>query len=519
MGRLAEKVALITVDENGLAAAVAVAFGREQATVVVADTNEVRLMEIEQAVRETGAECLTVAMDPVNPDSCEQGIARIMAHYDRLDVLCNLAGEFPLSGPLHKIDEAEFDRMVEANIKSVLLVSRFAIPAFRQSESAGSIINLSHTAVLNGVPGTSLLAATKGGLTNMIQNMSLQGSREGFRVNCVCVGSTFVPVIPIQLEEDTQPATPAEALAPTFVYLASDDSRHMHGHTLVVDDGLHAWIEGRGMLMPDRQSLQVSAPTGEGYLADQIVLITAGGGGIARACAKLFASEGAKIVLADINGEAAEAAAAEVRAAGGEAIATSANALKADDCARIVNETVERFGKLTVLINLVGFFGGKGGGTVDQVALDEWDWMMDINLKSVFLMSKYAIPAMIRAGGGAIVNTGTLAAVVGRGGSPCYGTGKSGVLALTRAMAADYFQQRIRVNATCPSATDTAMLSGIRPPEEATQVRDQFRRGQMGLSSPAEIAPTFLFLASEQLSAKVTGHILMADNGFSMMRI
>ena len=382
-----------------------------------------------------------------------------------------------------------------------------------------TVINLSHTAVLNGVPGTSLLAATKGGLTNMIQNMSLQGSREGFRVNCVCVGSTFVPVIPSQLEENTQQTITAEALAPTFVYLASDDSRHMHGHTLVVDDGMHAWVEGRGMLMPDRQSLQVSAPTGAGYLADQVALITAGGGGIARACAKLFASEGAKIVLADINGEAAGVTAAEVRAAGGEAIATSANALNADDCVRIVNETVERFGKLTVLVNLVGFFGGKGEGGVDTVSLDEWDWMMDINLKSVFMMSKYAIPEMIRAGGGAIVNTGTLAAVVGRGGSPCYGTGKSGVLALTRAMAADYFQQGVRVNATCPSATDTAMLAGLRSPEEAAQVKDRFRLGQMGLTKPEEIAPTFLFLASGQLSAKVTGHILMADNGFSMMRV
>jgi len=267
MGRLDNKVALITIDNYGLADAVAVAFGREQATVVVAGTSEARLAEIEQAVQETWAECLTLVMDPVNPESCEQGIAQIIARYGRLDVVCNLAGEFPLSGPLHEVDEAEFDRMVEANIKSVLLVSRFAVPALRQSGGTGSIINLSHTAVLNGVPGTSLLAATKGGLTNMIQNMSLQGSREGFRVNCVCVGSTFVPVIPSQLEENTQQTITAEALAPTFVYLASDDSRHMHGHTLVVDDGMHAWVEGRGMLMPDRQSLQVSAPTGAGYLA------------------------------------------------------------------------------------------------------------------------------------------------------------------------------------------------------------------------------------------------------------
>jgi len=197
-----------------------------------------------------------------------------------------------------------------------------------------------------------------------------------------------------------------------------------------------------------------------GYLDDQIVLITAGGGGISRATAKLFAREGARLMLADINGEAAEAAAAEIRAGGGEAHAAVADALVASDCARAVRETVDQYGKLNVLINLVGFFG-RGDGGVDKVSLEDWDWMMDINLKSVFLMSKYAIPEMLKGGGGVIVNTGTTAAVMGRAGSPIYGTPKAGVLSLTRAMAADYFRQSIRINAVCPSGTLTRMLTDV----------------------------------------------------------
>lgn len=241
MGRLAGKVALITADEQGLAAAVAVAFGREGATVVIADTDRERLESVATAVREMGAECMAIVLDPTSPESCERGVAKLVAEYGQLDVLCNLAGEFPRTGLLHEIEEDEFDRMVAANIKSVLLVSRFAVPVMRESSGNGSIINLSHTAALNGVPGTSLLAATKGALHNMTRNMAVQGKQEGFRVNCVCVGSTFVPVIPSAMEAHRLHPTTAEELAGTFVYLASDDSRHLHGHILVVDDGMHAW--------------------------------------------------------------------------------------------------------------------------------------------------------------------------------------------------------------------------------------------------------------------------------------
>lgn len=258
-----------------------------------------------------------------------------------------------------------------------------------------------------------------------------------------------------------------------------------------------------------------------GALEGQVALITAGGGGIARATAKLFAENGAKVMAADLDGSKAAETAEQVRARGGDAAATAANVLVAADCARVVRETVECFGKVTVLINLVGLFGQFGGGTVDQVDLGAWDRTIDINLKSVFLMSKYAIPEILRAGGGAIVNTGTLAAVIGRSGSPAYGTAKSGVLSLTRAMAADYFRQGIRVNCVCPSGTQTPMYvnSAARQGGSVDEALEQSRRSDQGLSLPEDIAPAFLYLASNQLARKVTGHILMVDNGFAELRL
>jgi NAD(P)-dependent dehydrogenase (short-subunit alcohol dehydrogenase family) len=259
------------------------------------------------------------------------------------------------------------------------------------------------------------------------------------------------------------------------------------------------------------------------YLEGQVALITAGGGGIARATAMLFAKAGAKIVLTDIKKEAAESVAAEVRSAGGEASAIVADVLSADDCARVVKETVETHGKLNILINLVGSFE-RGGGRIDKLPLDDWDWMIGMNLKSVFLMSKYAVPEMMKAGKGAIVNTGTIAAVIARGGT-CYGTGKSGVLSLTRAMAADYFKHGIRVNAVCPSAVDTGMLynaalsNRMKRGMTLEEAKGSYIKSDQGLSLPEEIATSFLFLASDQLSRKVNGHILLTDNGFAAMRL
>lgn len=250
-----------------------------------------------------------------------------------------------------------------------------------------------------------------------------------------------------------------------------------------------------------------------GLLDGQVALITAAGGGIGTAIALRFAAEGARVGCADLSADGAEATAAKVRAAGGEAIAVGADALQAGDCERMVQTVTDRFGGPHVLCNLVGYFGPRGSGSLDQIDLAAWHWMMDINLKSVFLASKYAIPAILRSGGGAIVNTGTVAAVIGRPIGVAYGASKSGVLSLTRAMAAEYQQLGIRVNCVCPSATDTAMYWGA-----TQQPRDEVLRSVQGLSSPAEIAEVFLFLASP-MSARVTGHILMADFGFTAFRL
>jgi NAD(P)-dependent dehydrogenase (short-subunit alcohol dehydrogenase family) len=252
-------------------------------------------------------------------------------------------------------------------------------------------------------------------------------------------------------------------------------------------------------------------------LADKVSLITAAGGAIGRATALRFARSGARVACADLNAEAAEGSVTAVREAGGEAIALTGDVLRAADCQAMVEATLATFGQLNILINLVGYFGPRGGGTMDEIDLDRWQWMMDINLKSVFMASRAAIPAILAAGGGAIVNTGTLAAVIARGGGGgAYGGSKSGVLSLTRAMAADYLLRGIRVNCVCPSGTDTPMYWASGGPNRS---REAVVNSLQGLSSPEQIAESFLFLASDVTAPRVTGHNLMADNGFSSFRM
>jgi NAD(P)-dependent dehydrogenase (short-subunit alcohol dehydrogenase family) len=247
-----------------------------------------------------------------------------------------------------------------------------------------------------------------------------------------------------------------------------------------------------------------------GLLDDRVALVTAAGGAIGGAIAVRLASEGARVACADLQVEAAQSAVDRVHAEGGEALAIGADVLEEHDCRHMVEAVRERYGKLDVLCNLVGYFGPRGGGPLDEVDLQTWQWMMDINLKSVFMASKWAIPEMLERGG-AIINTGTIAAVIGRSGG-AYGAAKSGVLSLTRAMASDYRSHGIRVNCVCPSATDTPMYWAIAPGS-----RQEAARTTQGLSSPEQIASVFLFLASP-LADRVNGQILVADGGFSSFR-
>jgi len=249
-------------------------------------------------------------------------------------------------------------------------------------------------------------------------------------------------------------------------------------------------------------------------LEGKACLVTGGGSGIGRATCLLFAREGARVAVADRRGDAAEAVRAECARLRGEAIAIAMDVSKAADAKRAVEETVRAFGRLDVLVNNAGY--GIAGSVLDT---DEaaWDALMAVNVRGVFLCTKYAVPEMMARGGGAIVNVASTVASIGIPNRAAYCASKGAVAALTRAVAVDHVGDGIRCNAVAPGTIDTPYFSEIlrRAPDGAALRRSLEQRQLMGrLGTPEEVAAAILFLASDE-SRFATGSILTVDGGWT----
>jgi meso-butanediol dehydrogenase / (S,S)-butanediol dehydrogenase / diacetyl reductase len=249
-------------------------------------------------------------------------------------------------------------------------------------------------------------------------------------------------------------------------------------------------------------------------LEHKVCIITGGGSGIGRATSLLFADEGARLVVADKRAGHAQAVASECTAKGAEAIAVEANVANAADVKRMIEKTVERFGRLDVLVNNAGY--GIPGSVVETDE-DAWDALMAVNVRGVFLCSKYAIPVMKANGGGAIVNTASVVAAVGIGNRAAYCASKGAVAALTRAIAIDHVGDGIRCNAIAPGTIDTPYFDEIlqKSADPGATRKALAARQLLGrLGTPEEIAAGILFLAGDE-SRFATGTILTLDGGMT----
>ncbi|MEP7271985.1 MAG: glucose 1-dehydrogenase [Acidobacteriota bacterium] len=248
-------------------------------------------------------------------------------------------------------------------------------------------------------------------------------------------------------------------------------------------------------------------------LKDKVALITGASSGIGREAALLFAREGAAIVVVDVNDAGGHETVEMVQSAGGRAVYTTADVSKASDCEAMVAVAEGEFGKLNVLFNNAGIMhhSDDNAMTTDEAI---WDLTMAINAKGVFFGCKYGIPALIRAGGGSIINTASFVAVLGAA-TPqiAYTASKGAVLSMTRELAIIHARQNIRVNALCPGPLRTDLLMSYLNTDEKKQRRlVHIPMGRFG--EAREIAQAALFLASDE-SSFVTGTDFLVDGGIT----
>lgn len=244
----------------------------------------------------------------------------------------------------------------------------------------------------------------------------------------------------------------------------------------------------------------------------RVALVTGGGSGIGRATSLAFAREGAKVMVVDLAEGPVQATVDLIARGGGEASGVTADVTKTEDVKRMVSETVSRFGRIDAAFNNAGVHTGVRI-PFHEYPEEEWDRVIDVNLKGVWLCIKYEAPVMLEQGGGTIVNTASVAALVAGQGTSAYTASKHGVAGLTKSAAMDYARRGIRVNAVAPGEITTPMMDLIIKSNNFTKAQKDEEQpiGRMG--KPEEIAEVVVWLCSDAASY-VTGHVFPIDGGY-----
>jgi NAD(P)-dependent dehydrogenase (short-subunit alcohol dehydrogenase family) len=248
-------------------------------------------------------------------------------------------------------------------------------------------------------------------------------------------------------------------------------------------------------------------------LSGKTAIVTGAAQGIGRGIALALAAAGAAVTVADLNRELGAATADLIGAGGGQARFVYTDVTQADDVRSVVAETVAAFGRLDIVVNNAGIVAVQ---TVEASSVEAWDQVMAVNVRSIFLTTKYALPHLRAAGGGAILNIASVSSFVAQQGTPAYCASKGAVLMLTKALALDYGRERIRVNCLCPGITDTPMLRDhVRHADDPdAHLQQRVQRVPSGaMLYPEDMGKAAVFLCSDA-AAGITGTSLVVDGGY-----
>ncbi len=248
-------------------------------------------------------------------------------------------------------------------------------------------------------------------------------------------------------------------------------------------------------------------------LAGQVAIVTGAAQGIGLGIARVFVAEGARVLMSDVQDAIGLKAAADLDPSEERVAYQHADITREDQVRTLIDTAVERFGRLDIVVNNAGIVAVQ---TVEESSVEEWDYVMAVNIRSIFLTTKYALPHFRRVGGGSILNVASISSFVGQQGTPAYSASKGAVLMLTKSLAVDYGPQRIRVNCICPGITDTPMLRfhARHAEDPEAHLRQRLERVPTGaMLYPEDMGRTAAFLCSSE-AAGITGTSLVVDGGY-----
>ena len=244
-------------------------------------------------------------------------------------------------------------------------------------------------------------------------------------------------------------------------------------------------------------------------LEGKVALVTGFGSGLGRAISVLFAKEGAAVAGTSTTEAKGRDTAAMIESDGGKTFFRPGDVSDSERMKAVIDETIQRFGGLDIVVNSAGV---RTNGSITEITEEQWDRTLDVNLKGVFVVSRLAIPQMIKRGGGVILNIGARSGMAGQAGRAAYCASKGGLITLTEAMAMDYAGQKIRVNCICPGPTRTPMVD-TSTPERLAHYKRRVPIGRIG--EPEDIAWAALYLASDE-GSMVTAAVLPVDGGMRL---
>lgn len=493
--------------------ATAIAFARGGAKVILAARREQRGQEVVDQIIAEGGESIFVRTDVRSPKDIENPFKTIMTRYGRLDFAFNNAGvSLPHVPTILKTAEEEWDRLMETNARGVWLCMKEEIPIMIK-QGGGVIINTASILGMIGEWGLSHYASSKHASLELAKTAALEYAEENIRINTICPGPIMTEMLEVALPFmpkmlDAMASKTAvrriglpEEIAGAALWLCTDDAAFMIGKEIAIDGGYIYLLT---------YYAQRRYPLNTKSFQDKVVLITGGNSGIGRAAAIAFGREGANVTIAVRREKLGAEVVDEITDKGGAAQFIKTDLAVKEQIDNLFSIIGEQHGRLDCAFNNAGIWP-KRKRTINY-SIEEFDTVMNINVKAVWRCMRLEVPLMINAGGGAIVNCSSAAGLSTQEDASIYAASKHAVLGLTKAAALEFGRKNIRINAVCPGITQTPMLeselaSGSPEKKEALSISPLGRFGK-----PEEIASTLLFLCSEA-SSYITAKSLVVAGG------